>query len=191
MKTKEEILKMIHLSLSNGIRAGKAKEPRKWVEDKGLSIDLTGACFNSGQMHHRREEDFIKELASVGFLKENGINGKKEGNPPAYTSFGKEAIVFALKNKSGEVVNFYAIRIHLEAQTAEYLNQEGIYPSYPSALTKKLYITKNILDAATLLESKIMDNRDAVIALHDGEFKEQHFKVIENLKELEEILFIN
>ncbi len=191
MRKKIEILKKIHISLSNGIRAGKAKEPRKWLDKKGLSIDLSYACFNSGQMHHRREDCFIKDLAGVGFLKEQGVNGKKKGNPPSYSSFGKEAIIFPLKNENNEVVNFYAIRIRVEKQQPEYLNEEGIYPCYPHAFTKRLFITKCILDAATLLETKVLDNRDAVIALNEGIIKEHHLIAIENLMELEEIIYIS
>ena len=185
-----EIFKTIHTSMSNGIRAGKSKEARKWMEQKGLSIDLTHACFNSGQMHHRREESFIEALKSVGFLKENGINGKKEGNPPEYTSFGKEAIVFPLRNENNEVVNFHAIRINMEKETTEYLNYKGLYPCYPSPQTTKLYITNTILEAATLIESRVMDNRDAVISLHNGVIEEVHYLAIKELKQLETIILI-
>ena len=188
MKNKTDIFKMVHTSLSNGIRAGKTKDARTWLESKALSIELTGACFCSGQLHHRKEQNFINELSSIRFLipSDAPTNTGKHG----FTSFGKEAIVFALKNDKNETVNFYAIRICLDAQPTEYLNDEGIYPSYPHPLTTKLYITTSILDASTLLESRILDNRDAVISLHDGELKDQHINAIKNLTQLQQIILI-
>ncbi len=177
--------------MTNGIRASKSHVARKWLEQKGLSIDLTHACFNSGQIHHRKAQSFIEALKSVDFLKEYGINSRKENETPTYNSFGKGAITFPLRNEKNEVVNFYAIRIHLETQKTEYLNEEGIYPCYPAAQTTKLYITKNILDAATLLETRVLENRDAVMALNDGELKEQHLNAIDGLQNLKEIIVIN
>jgi hypothetical protein len=70
------------------------------------------------------------------------------------------------------------------------MNKQGIYPAYPSSLTKKLYITNTIIDAATLLESKMLDNKEAVMALHDGELSDEHLQAINGLKELTEIILI-
>jgi hypothetical protein len=61
------------------------------------------------------------------------------------------------------------------------LNEEGIYPGYPDERTKRLYIVRTILDAATLLESKTLENRDAVMALFDGEYKDQHRRALSRL----------
>jgi hypothetical protein len=191
MKDKIEILKTIHATLCNGIRAGKSTAARTWIEGKGLSIEATGACFNSGQLHHRQEQNFLDELESVGFITKAGINKKNPDKLSSYTSFGMAAIVFALRNEKYEVVNMYAIRIHLETEKTEYLNQDGIYPAYPPLSTKRLYITQSIMDAATLLESRVLDNRDAVIALYDGELKPQHLKALSLLINLEEIIFIS
>jgi hypothetical protein len=184
----KEIIKRIYDSMFNGIRLSKSVEAKKWLDKKGLSIELTHACFNSGQLHHRKPDDFIQELKSVGFLIESdkGTNTGKKG----YSSFGREAIVFPLKNNNGVIVNFCAIRIQLEAEKTIYMNKQGIYPAYPSSLTKKLYITNTIIDAATLLESKMLDNKEAVMALHDGELSDEHLQAINGLKELTEIILI-
>ena len=137
MKDRKDIFRTLHASFSNGIRAAKSKEAQQWLKDKGLSVDLTGACFSSGQTHHRREQTFIDELLSVGFLVPSNA-AVRSPELKAYTSFGKEAIVFALRNELNDVVNFYAIRISTKDQRAEYLNAEGIYPSYPHQLTERL-----------------------------------------------------
>jgi len=189
MRAKKDIFKTLHASFNNGIRAAKSKDAKAWLESKSLSIDPTGAGFSSGQTHHRREQTFIDELLSVGFLVPSNA-AVRSPELKAYTSFGKEAIVFALKNKQNEAVNFFAIRISMASQPSDYLNGDGIYPSYPHELTERLYITENTLDAATLLEAKILDNRDAVISLHDGTMTNEHYAAIEKLSQLQEIILI-
>ncbi len=189
MKETKDILKALHISFSNGIRAAKTKEPREWLESKGLSIEKTGACFSSGQTHHRREQAFIDELLSVGFLMPSNA-AVRSPELKAYTSFGKEAIIFALRNQLNEVVNFSAIRIFTKDLTPQHLNQDGIYPSHPHQLTERLYITDNVLDAATLLESKILGNRDAVMALANGKMSDERHEAINKLSQLKEIIFI-
>lgn len=189
MKEKKDILKSIHASLGNGMRATKSLAAKKWLEEKNLSVDLTGATFNSGQLHHRKKQSFVDELLSVGFLTPSNVPVKSP-ELKAYTCFGREAIVFALKNEQNEVMNFYAIRINTQDHKTEYLNAEGLYPNYPHPLTERLYITRNVLDAATLLETRLLNNRDAVIALHDGKLKDQHTQAIQALKNLTEIILI-
>lgn len=183
---KEQVLGWIHKSLSNGIRSGKADKPREWLKKRGLSIELTGACFNSGQLHHRKPQGFKDALEHVGFMMRSEVP-TNNGQIP-YTIFGHYSIIFPLYNKEGDVVNFYCLPIRRGAQ--KYMNEEGIYPRYPSPLTRKLYITSTILDAAAILESESLDNREAVIALHDGEVMPQHMELVESLSHLEEIVFV-
>ena len=189
MREKKYIFKTLHASFNNGIRAAKSKDAKAWLESHGLSMDLTGIGFSSGQTHHRREQTFIDELLSIGFLTPSNA-AVRSPEMKAYTAFGKEAIVFALKNDNQETVNFYGIRINVANQPDEHLNEEGIYPSHPHQLTERLFITDTILDAATLLESKFMNNRDAVIALHDGKMSDERYKAIDKLSQLKEIVFI-
>lgn len=189
MKEKKEILNAVYTSLSNGIRAGKSDAARRWMQNKCLSIDLTRACFNSGQLHHRKDQNFIDELLSVDFLKPS--SAATNTGQVGYTSFAKEAIVFPLLNSDNSVVNFYGIRINKKADNEEYLNDDGIYPCYPHPLTQRLYVTTSVLDAATLLETRLLENRDAVMALHDGELKTQHLEAMEKLNQLTEIVIID
>lgn len=189
MRNKIEILKMIHTSMNNGIRSGKSILARDWLKDRSLSIELTQACYNSGQIHHRKSDAYIEELLSVGFLTKSDApttTGKK-----GHGCFAKDSIVFPLRDKNGDVVNFYGIRIQTVSEITGYLNQEGIYPAYPPKQTTILYITKNIMDAASLMESKQLENRDAVMALFDGELKPQHIEAIKELTQLKEIIFIH
>ncbi|MFL5763587.1 MAG: hypothetical protein ACJ77K_06550 [Bacteroidia bacterium] len=186
-KGKAERMEFIYRSLSNGIRAAKSLAPREWLKSKGLSIDLTGACFNSGQMHHRKEEGYKMALVEVGFMQESKVGGHTD---KTYTVFGIFSIMFPLRNLNNEIVNFYSIRIRSE--NTAYMNQEGgLYPGYPSELTKRLFVVNTVLEAATILESKILDNKEAVIALNEGVLTEEHKAAIKRLVNLQEVIHLD
>ncbi|MCC6836974.1 MAG: hypothetical protein IT234_00430 [Bacteroidia bacterium] len=185
--TKAGWIAFIYKSCSNGIRAAKSNAPREWLAKKGLSIDATGACFNSGQMHHRQEQSFKMALAEVGFMQKSTVGVNSDTVP--YTVFGIFSIMFPLRNESNEVVNFYSIRIRSE--NTAYMNQEpGLYPGYPSELTKRLFVVNTVMEAATILESKVLDNKEAVIALHDGKVMPEHERAIKRLTALVEVIYI-
>ena len=72
-----------------------------------------------------------------------------------------------------------------------YLNEEGIYPKYPCSATEKLYIVPSPLDAATLLESRLLKKEEAVMSLFEGKIKNQHIEAIKTLKQLKQIVWID
>lgn len=185
-KSSIEILERIYQSLSNGMRNAKADVPRLWLRDKYISFESTHAAFNSGQIHHRKPQDFLDELVSVGFLKIS--NAATNTGKPGYTCFGNFSIIFPLRNENNHIVNFFETGIRKSKNS--YMNEEGIYPAYPHAQTKKLIIVDTILEAATILHSEILDNKEAVIALHNGELKQQHQNAIASLKELTEVIYL-
>jgi hypothetical protein len=189
MKTNTEqkvIIERLYRSLSNGIRNGKSIVPQNWLKERGLSAEATGACFNSGQVHHRKPDAFRDELVSVGFMSvsDKPTNTGQHG----YTVFGHYGILFPLKDENGAVVNFYAIGIK-NGRTA-YMNEEGVYPCYPQVNTKKLFIVSSIIEAATLIEAKTLDNREAVLCIPDGKVLPQHKAAIKAITQLEEIILI-
>ena len=181
-----EIMARLHRSLGNGIRSGKANIPRQWMESKKLNIVATGACFNSGQVHHRKPQDFKNELESIGFLTISDASTNNRQTP--YAVFGMHSVVFPLRNQDHQVVNLYAVNI--KNGKTDYLNKEGIYPCYPNETTKKLYIVPNVIDAATMLSANILDNKETVIALHNGILLPQHEEAIKRLTLLKEIIWI-
>lgn len=189
MRDRKEIFKTLHASFSNGMVVVRNKEAGEWLKSKGLSVELTGASYSSGQTHHRKDQIFIDELLSIGFLTPSNA-AVRSPEMKAYSSFGKEAIVFALRNELNEVVNFSAIRIFTQDYTPQYLNEDGIYPSYPHPLTEHLYITDTVLDAAILLESRLLGNRDAVISLYNGRMTDEMTNAINGLSNLKEIIVI-
>jgi len=185
--SKKEILAIIHKSLDNGIRNSKSDAPRSWLKKRNLTIESSGALFNSGQIHQRKSEAFKIVLESVGFLKRKHCLGKN--GQIQYTCMGKYSVIFPLKDECGDVVNFNAVLI--KNNDSSYLNNEGIYPSYPNKGTKKLFIVNSSIEAATILEANVLDNREAVIALFHGEIMPQHKEAIKLLSQLEEVIWIN
>lgn len=179
-------LALVHRSLSNGIRSSKASAAGQWLRERKLTVEASGACFNSGQIHHRKPQQFKDRLEAAGFLKRSPV--PTNGGQIPYTAFGSHSILFPLKNEKHQIVNFYAIAIQ-NGKTG-WMNHRGLYPCYPPEATKKLYIVPTILDAATIIESKTLDNREAVMALMDGQLKPQHLEAIKRLTQLQEIIVI-
>lgn len=187
--TKQELLKSLFTSFTTGIRARKSIEPRTWLEKRELNPNDLQIGFNSGQFHHRKSDEFRKGYVDIGVLKESDAPVKEEGMK-AYTCFGHYGIVFPLKDEQGEIVNLFAIRIKVKNETPLYLNRDGLYPCYPNQFTKRLFITETIMDAASLLQSKVMERGDEVLALFEGELRPQHVEAVKKLKQLEQVIFI-
>lgn len=184
-----ETLESLFLSFETGIRSSKAVKPRDYLKKIGLDYNELRIGFNSGQFHHRESQEFKDNFEALGVLKKSNATVNKDGLT-AYTVFGRYGLVFSLLNEQNQIVNFFAIRFDMDSPRYEYLNSKGIYPNYPHKKTKRLFITSTLMDCASFIQSKALDQREAVIALHDGMFLPQHKQVIEQLNELEEIIII-
>jgi hypothetical protein len=184
-----ENLETLFLSFETGIRSAKATKPKEYLKSIGLDYNELRIGFNSGQFHHRESQQYKDRFEALGMLTKSDASVNKEGLT-AYTVFGRYGVIFPLVNSLNEIVNYFAIRFEMKTPTEEYLNREGIYPAYPNPLTKRLFIVPTVLDAASLLQSKALENREAVIALHNGELLPQHLEAIKSLTELEELIIL-
>lgn len=185
-KTELELLELVYTYATNGLRFGKSQKAREWLRTQKLSVENTMACFNSGQLHHRKEKEFKESLERIGFMKQSNAASNCESIP--YTVFGNFSIMFPLRNEKNEIVNFFSVG--LKNDKSAFLNMKGLYPGYPSEQTRRLFVVDTVLDAATILEAKVLDNREAVISLYDGVFLEQHVEIIKSLKHLTEVVQI-
>ena len=176
----------VYKSFFNGIQVSKSTTARKWCDDRKINIITTGACFNSGQIHHRKEQSFKDELESINLLSKS--NAPVNNNQIPYSIFGNKSICFPLRNQNNEIVNFYSISI--ENGKTDFLNSEGIYPYVPKIQTKKLFIVPSILDAATIISLNILENKESVMALYDGVLLTQHEDAIKRLNQLSEVIWI-
>lgn len=182
-----ESLESLFRSFETGIRSAKALKPKEYLKSIGLEYSDLRIGFNSGQFHHRREQQAKDQFERLGMLAKSDAPVREQGMT-AYTVFGRYGLIFPLLSQDNSIVNFFALRFDLDEQKEQYLNSKGIYPAYPNPLTKKLYLASTVIDCASLIQSKVLDQRESVIALHDGELLEQHLEVIRSLYELEEII---
>lgn len=184
-----ETLDTLFKSFEMGLRMPKAVKPKEYLNSLGLDYTDLKIGFNSGQFHHNKPQEIKDQFEALGVIQKSDAGVNKE-DLTAYTVFGRYSVVFPLMNQKNKVVNLFAIRFELATPQEEYFNSEGIYPAYPPPLTKRLYIVPTILDCASLMQSKVLENRESVMALHNGELLPQHLEAIKALHELEEIIII-
>jgi hypothetical protein len=184
-----ESLETLFRSFETGIRSAKALKPKEYLKSIGLEYSDLRIGFNSGQFHHRKEQQVKDQLEELGLLTKSDAP-VRDDSMTAYTVFGRYGLVFPLLDKDNAIVNFFALRFDLDSPKEEYLNDTGIYPAYPHSLTRRLYIVSTIIDCASLLQSKVLDGREAVLTLHDGILLPQHIEAIKALHELEAIIII-
>lgn len=184
-----ETLETLFQSFEMGLRVPKTVKPKEYLKSIGLDYNDLRLGFISGQFHHNVSQELKDNYEALGVIKKSTAGVSKEGMT-AYSVFARYSIVFSLVNRQNEIVNFFAVRFDMATPKEEYLNNEGVYPAYPAPLTKRLYLVPTVLDCASLLQSKTLENRESVMALHDGELLPQHFEAIKGLHELEEIIII-
>lgn len=184
-----ESLETLFRSFETGIRSAKAIKPNDHLKRLGLDYSELRIGFNSGQFHHRKGQEVKDQFEKLGLLTKSDAP-VRDDTMTAYTVFGRYGLIFPLLGKDNTIVNFFALRFDLDSPKEEYLNNTGIYPAYPHPLTRRLYIVTTIIDCASLLQSKVLDGREAVMAVHQGILLPQHIEAIKALHELEAIIII-
>jgi hypothetical protein len=188
-REEKEIFADLQSRFTKSITTAHAHEPREWLKKKGIDWESTGTGFSSGQLHTKRANVHIKEkLKAIGYLKysrrnSNGVDGHK--------SFANYAITFPFRNRSGKVVNFYAISIRHQPEEHALLNNEGVYPSYPHERTTRLLITTEMINTVTVLSSKIIQHNESLLFIPGGRLAPQHEEAISRLHGLKEIIWID
>jgi DNA primase catalytic core len=148
--------------------------------------------YNSAQFHHgqRRDEALINECVKYGMLTPTQSK-TKAGNSTGYYVFGKNCIVFPLKDKEENITGMYFRSIEEKKDSKHYYlrDREGLYPKYPSAATRRLIITEAIIDAATLLQLPFITEKYEVLSCYGTNgFTSEHKAVIKELAKLQEVI---
>jgi DNA primase len=178
MKKKEinyEIFEQLYQHFTWAAKSRIWMEVNKWMKDRNITFEKSGVGYNSNLFHVEKRE-LIGELIQVGFL--NSVNNE---------SFGLHQMMFALRDEKDRVVNFASIS--MKNDSCCFLNKNGLYPAYPRPNTRKLFVTKTILDAAMMLELGSLKDGESVVALFNGDFKEQHERLFSDLEELMLVVF--
>lgn len=166
---------------------------KQYIEKRNLDNSILEIGYNSGQFHHgeRKSEELINNALEAGLLLDKGLINNRTGEK-GYSIFANKCIAFPLKNKENEIVSFY-FRAIVENKNGRHFylkNRSGIYPGYPNPETRKLILTEAIIDCASLLQIKeIQDEYSLISCFGTNGLNEEILNAIEELKELEEIIF--
>jgi DNA primase len=170
-----------------------SKPARDYLQSRGLNPIQLEVGYNTAQFHHgaRRDENLINNSVAVGLLAAWGTNNRKP-EEQAYKAFGKECIVFAMKNQENQITGLYfRSTINNDTQKHYYLKEStGLYPSYPKKETEKLIITESIIDAASILQIERITKEYTVLAAYGtNRLNEEMQAAIKELPKLNEIVF--
>ena len=148
--------------------------------------------YNSAQFHHgqRRDEALINECVKYGMLTPTQSK-TKAGNSTGYYVFGKNCIVFPLKDKEQNTTGLYFRSIVENTENKHYYlkEREGLYPNYPSREARHLIITEAIIDAATLLQLPFITEKHEVLSCYGTNgFTTEHKEAIKELAKLQEVI---
>jgi len=146
--------------------------------------------YNSAQFHHgtRKDPELINLCVKYGLLTPTQSK-TKTGADTGYYVFGKNCIVFPLKDRQQQITGLYFRSIEENTENKHYYlkDREGLYPKYPKPNTQKLILTEAIIDAATLLQlAFITENYEVLSCYGTNGFTEEHRAAIKELHQLEE-----
>jgi DNA primase len=164
----------------------RSKKALSYLESRNLNYKKLEIAFNSGGLHVESKNHYlINDLVEAGLLKALPVNG--------HSVWAKDCIIFPLRDKENNIVSFYGRSI-LDIENARHFylqNRTGLYPSYPTAATKKLILTECIIDAASLLQQDAIRTNYEILSLYGTNgLTDEHQEAIINLPGLEEIIFI-
>ena len=187
---KEQFLQNMFTYFKNAVH--NSKPAQEYIKQRCLDPIKLEIGYNTAQFHHgaRRDEALINNCVAVGLLAPWGVNNRKP-DEQAYKAFGKECIVFALRNPANQITGLYfRSTTNNTDQRHFYLKERsGLYPGYPKHETKKLILTESIIDAATILQVPAITSQYSVTSLYGTNgLTEEHLTAIKELSQLEEII---
>lgn len=184
VKGQDSIFERLYQGVTNGTFREICVNANNWLAERQLNAKIVQAGYNSHQFH-RRNPHLIDELMEIGFLIKVG---RSKYDTVGFTSFGSRQVIFPLRDEKGSVVNFCSV--NMKREHYDFLNENGIYPTYPDEYTKRLFITTTILDAATMLQTKLAKKNESVICIPDGKVLKHHEEAIKQLNYLESIVWL-
>lgn len=188
--SREQFLQKMFTYFKNGVHS--SNPAKDYISFRNLDFKKLEIGYNASQFHHgtRKDEALINQCLEYGLLIDGGLTSRT--GEKAYNVFGRMGICFALKNNSNQVTGLY-FRSTVNNDKAKHFylkDRKGLYPNYPKQSTKKLILTEAIIDAASLLQYDEITSQYSVLACYGTNgLTEEHIKAIQELKELEEIIF--
>ncbi len=166
------------------------KDAKKYLQSQGFDLEELKKNgieigYNSAQFHHRENAHLIPQCLEENILLKNPSGG--------YKVWGKNGIVFPLKNSDNEIVNLYSIKFDNENENRVdiFLNQEGFFPAHPNSETKKIIVVSTIFDACVLIQNKNVNENFSVLVLDEYLCTDNFLSALKNLDNLSEIILLN
>ena len=161
-------------------------------DERGINVYDTEVGYNSAQFHHgkRKDMELINECVKYGVLTPSNVK-TKTGAATGYIVYGKNCLIFPLKNKAGRITGMYGRSIASNTNNKHYYlkDREGLYPNYPDPKTKRLILTEAVIDAATLKQIPLITKDYEILACYGTNgFTNEHKAAIKELNQLEEVV---
>ena len=104
--SREQFLQNMFTYFKNAVH--NSKPAQEYLRQRSLDPIKLEIGYNTAQFHHgqRRDEALINNCVAVGLLAPWGVNNRKP-DEQAYKAFGKECIVFALRNPANQITGLY------------------------------------------------------------------------------------
>jgi DNA primase len=148
-----------------GLIQSKAKQEA--LTPLGLLMEKIDIGFNSGQIHHRKEDAYKMALAELGIIYPSGIIGRD--GIETYFSFGKNCFMFPLRDEAGEIINLCALNPSSKEEQFLKPDNEGIFSTRETTNPlKKITLCGSVLDAALLLSQLTQKKEELIIGLPNG-----------------------
>jgi DNA primase len=186
---KIELLTKAFTFFGNALKQTEAA--KNYLEARKLEGQFLEVGFNGARYHYRggMSEQEMQLWEDMGMIKPLAL---KSGGKTNYRSWGKDCLIFPLKNKREQIVSFYGRSILNEDTQKHYYmtGRKGLYPHYPKTSIKQLILTESIIDAASLMVSGILTTELDVLACYGTNgLNAEHIEAISQAKSLSEIIF--
>ena len=171
---KQAVLRKFYKSFS-GVRS-LDNEGSKYLAGREIDAKALGIiyCPKGSMSNWRKNKDWLASIEKYGLDRFRGC------------------VVFAMRDKGGQIVDLYGRRIDNTADQRHYfLNgpNEGLYPRWPQENTRQLILTESHIDTATLWQHVPPAEGTAYAAMHGTKgFTDHHAAAIGELEHLEEVI---
>lgn len=170
-------LEKVWESFKNGLTI--CRKAQKYLQSRGLNYLNLEIGYNSGQLHHRKSEDFVQGLEKLGLLVLNNNTRRV---------WAKDCVIFPLKNADGNVVSLYGRS--LEKGHFYLSGRCGLYPCHPSKKAKRIILTESVIDAASLLQIKSLKEYEILALYGTNGLTGEHLTALKSCPELVEIILM-
>jgi DNA primase len=165
--------------MQNGF--SRTRSAQEYAAKRGLDFLNLEIGYSSGQMHYKKESQYLSDLEALQIIKPLSSSG--------YITFAKNGIIFPLKDSAGQVCSLYGRKI--DGKGHYYLTGRcGLYPGYPPSETKKVLLVESVIDAATLLQVKELSDYFILALYGTNGLTAEHKTALQALPNLEEVVLM-